>query len=320
MRRPSIGNVPVDNLKGVSAIAGKQGVQHAGCGFPVESDMRLIVLIAAMVVGAGPAVAQSWREYTYPDQFFTVAFPGDPQTQTTTYQVADNRSVEAHVYSVRQDNALFKVTVAELADTGLEESAVIDHAIKMMSQSGEVKVNIPHRVNRVYGRQLSIVGADGIRSLVALFDYNGRLYQIEGNALPTGDDATADAIRFVQSLIFTGGGSNRSAQEIRAAQADCRSGGQTAEAPDGRRSEIRCRRRQSFVALLDALKSGDLSGAQQAYSSLSQLQTNGPANANGAFAQAMSQIGQALQSGDLAGAQQALSSLQRPRGARRDGQ
>jgi hypothetical protein len=194
---------------------------------------------------------------------------------------------------------------------------VIGHAIELMSENGEVKVNIPHRVNRVYGRQLSIVGADGIRSMIALFDYDGRLYQIEANALPTGNDATADAIRFVQSLSFTGGGSNRSADEIRAAQADCRSPGQAAEVPgDGRRFEIRCRRRQSFVALVSSLKSGDLSGARQAYSSLSQLQTGGSANPNGVFAQAMSQIGQALQSGDLAGAQQALSSLQRVRGAR----
>jgi hypothetical protein len=280
--------------------------------------MRLIVFVAAMVVGVGPAVAQSWQEYTYPDQFFAVAFPADPQTETTTYQVADNRSVEAHVYSVRQDNALFKVTVAELADSGLEERAVIGHAIKMMSESGEVKINIPHRVNRVYGRQLSIVGADGIRSMVALFDYSGRLYQIEGKALPTGNDATADAIRFVQSLIFTGGGSNRSAEEIRAAQANCRSGGQAPEAAgDGRRPEIRCRRRQSLVALVSSLRAGDLSGAQQAYSSLSQLETGGSANRNGASAQAMSQIGQALASGDLAGAQQALSSLPRVRGAPR---
>jgi hypothetical protein len=122
--------------------------------------------------------------------------------ETTTYQVMDNRSVEAHVYSVRQDNAVFKVTVAEIADAGLEESAVTDHAIKTMSEGGEVKVNIPHRINRVYGRQLSIVGRDGIRSMVALFDYNGRVYQIEGQVLPAGNDASADAIRFVQSLIF----------------------------------------------------------------------------------------------------------------------
>jgi hypothetical protein len=83
---------------------------------------------------------------------------------------------------------------------------------------------------------------------------------------------------------------------------------------DDRRLEIRCRRQQSFVALANSLDSGDLSGAQQAYSSRNQLQRF--ANPNGQFAQAMSQIGQALQGGDLTGAQQALSSLQRGRRAR----
>jgi hypothetical protein len=199
----------------------------------------------------------------------------------------------------------------------ITETAVIDHAIKTISEGGEVKVNIPHRINRVYGRQLSIVGRDGIRSMVALFDYNGRLYRIEGQALPTGNDATADAIRFVQSLIFTGGGSNRSAEEIRAAQAAC-SGpggpGGAAVAGDGRRFEIRCRRQQSLVALVSSLNSGDLSGAQQAYSSLGQFQRFG--NPNGPFAHAMSEIGKALQSGDLPAAQQALSSLERGRRSR----
>jgi hypothetical protein len=76
---------------------------------------------------------------------------------------------------------------------------------------------------------------------------------------------------------------------------------------DGRRFEMRCRRQQSLVALGTSLNSGDLSGAQEAYLSLTQLQ--GFANPNGPFAHAMSEIGQALQSGDLAAAQQALSSL-----------
>jgi hypothetical protein len=289
--------------------------------FPREYNMRLIVLMIAMLVGGGAAAAEGWREYSYPDQLFTVAFPGDPQIEATTYEVADHRTVEAHVYSVRQDNAVFKVTVAELADSGLAESAVINHAINMMSEGGEVKVNFPHRVDRVYGRQLSIVGRDGTRSMAALFDYNGRLYQIEGKALPAENEATADAIRFVQSLIFTDGGSNRSVEDIRAARAICSGLGGPGAAgipgDDGNRVEIRCalsflsfeRRRQAFVALMISLNAGDLSGAQQAYvASLSQLQ--GFANSNRRFAQAMNQIGQALRGGDLTGAQQALSSLE----------
>lgn len=71
-----------------------------------------------------------------------------------------------------------------------------------------------------------------------------------------------------------------------------------------------------MAALVSSLRSGDLSGAQQAYAALNQLQGGGQpqfANPNGPLAQAMSQVGQALQSGDLTGAQQALASLQRGR-------
>jgi hypothetical protein len=273
--------------------------------------MRPFILISALLVFASPAVAQNWQEYSYPDYSFRITFPADPQIEATTYRVTDDRKVEAHVYFVRRDNAEFKVTVAELADAGLEPTAVIDYAIKTLSEGGEVKVNLPHHIMSVFGRQLSIVEGDGSRVAVALFAYHGRLYQIEGKSLLAGNDATADAIRFVQSLIFTGGGP--SADEIRAAQSACSgshgpggAGVPGAAVPDdGRRFEIECRRQQSFVALVSSLNSGDLSGAQQAYSSLSQLQSF--ADPNGPFAQAIGQIGQALKRGDLTGAQHALA-------------
>jgi hypothetical protein len=169
--------------------------------------MRLAALILALFAASGPAAAQGWKEYSYPDYAFTVSFPADPATAVTTYQAADGRTVPARVFSAAQDSGVFKMTIADLSETGLEEGAVIDHAIKTLSQGGEIKVDIPHRVSRVFGRQLSIVGADGSRSSVALFFYEGRLYQIEGKSLPTGN-ATADAIRFQQSLMFTDNGSN----------------------------------------------------------------------------------------------------------------
>jgi hypothetical protein len=184
--------------------------------------MRAITLVLATFVTSGSAAAQNWQEYSYPDYSFTVAFPADPQIETTTYLVADGRSVQAHVFTVRQNNSVLKVTVAELANTGLEESAVIGHAIKTLSAGGEVKFDIPHRIYKVYGRQLSVLGADGSRSTVAVFDYNGRLYQIEAKALPRSSDTAADTLRFQQSLVFTGGGSNRSDDTIRAIREACR--------------------------------------------------------------------------------------------------
>ena len=68
--------------------------------------------------------------------------------------------------------------------------------------------------------------------------------------------------------------------------------------------------RQTFMQMVKSIKSGDLSDAQQAYSDLSQMQSNGqgPA-ANTPFGHALTQIGQALQSGDIGSAQQALTAL-----------
>ncbi len=147
-------------------------------------------------------------------------FPVAPQVQTTTYQVAAGRSVPARIYSARQNSGIFKVTVAELANTGLQENAVIDYAVKTVSEGGEVKVNFPHRIYQVYGRQLSILAKDGSRSTVAMFDHGGRLYQIEAKVLAGGNDT--DLIRFQQSLVFDRAASNRSQDTINAIKEACR--------------------------------------------------------------------------------------------------
>jgi hypothetical protein len=171
--------------------------------------MRLIAFIVASLAACAPAAAQGWTEYAYPSDAFTVSFPAEPTVQTTTYQAADGRTVEARVYSVTQDSGVFRMMVADLSGAAMAENAVIDHAVKTLAEGGEIKLDIPHRISRVYGRQLSIAGPEGSRSMVAAFYYNHRLYLLEGKALPAAADATADAIRFQQSLTFTEGTSNR---------------------------------------------------------------------------------------------------------------
>jgi hypothetical protein len=187
--------------------------------------MRSIAFILAAFVASGPAAAQSWQEYTYPDYAFALALPAAPQIETTTYQAANGRAVPARVYSVRQDNFIFSMTVADLTGTGLEEKATVDHAIKTLAAGGQVTLDIPHRIYRVYGRQLSIRGADGSQSIAAVFDYKNRLYQIEGKALPGGSGGTFETTRFQQSLTFTDGGANRSEEQIRAFREACRGSG-----------------------------------------------------------------------------------------------
>src|SRR5258708_7771228 len=120
--------------------------------------MRLIPIVVAAFVASSPAMAQSWQEYAYPEYVFAVALPAAPQVESERLQVAEGRSTPARVYSVRRDNIILTLTIADLAGTNLQENEVIDHAIKSLSAGSKVVENIPHRIYRVYGRQLTIQG------------------------------------------------------------------------------------------------------------------------------------------------------------------
>ena len=164
--------------------------------------MRLIAFILALFL-AGPAAAADWKEYAYPDFSFTVHFPVEPKIEIAAYEASDGRSFEARIYSVSQDTGVFKITIAEVPDGGPDENALISHAVKTMTEGGVIKVDIPHRIRQVYGRQLGIAGPNGGYSYVAVFLRNKRLYQIEGKAFVAGGQAEIDAMIFQQSLDFT---------------------------------------------------------------------------------------------------------------------
>ena len=169
--------------------------------------MRLPALLLALALIAAPASAQGWREYTYPNYGFALHFPDDPKIEDTTYMTASGISVPARIFSLTQETAAYRMIVADFSRrTNFNDRQVIDLAIKTLAQDAEVKLDIPARVNRVFGRQLSLLGKDGSRSSVALFYYQRRLYQIQGTVLPSNDDSSSgEAIRFQQSLRFTSG-------------------------------------------------------------------------------------------------------------------
>ena len=147
--------------------------------------MRLITFVVAIIAASAPAGAQGWREYEYPNEGFTVAFPAEPKVETTSYQASGGRLVEARVYSVVREGGEFKVTVADLSHTEMSDGNVMAYAVMMLSRAGEVKIDIPHSTRRIIGRQASIDGVDGSQTYASVFFHNRRLYQIEGT-VPAG--------------------------------------------------------------------------------------------------------------------------------------
>ena len=166
--------------------------------------MMHVIATAVALFFTGAALADDWREYENQDYSFTIHFPVDPTVETATYQATGGRSFSAHVFSSKQDTGTFRVTVVEMPgeETG-PNAAVMKEASKAVAGGGVIKFDIEHRVRAVYGRQLGIAGANGGYSYVALFYWNNRLYQVEGNAFVAGGQAEVDAMRFQQSLDLT---------------------------------------------------------------------------------------------------------------------
>jgi hypothetical protein len=165
--------------------------------------MRLSAFVFAMTF-ACPVGAAEWKEYQFTDHAFTVHFPADPKIEMTAYQTPDGRSFDAHVYSTTQETGVFTLMVAAVPETGnqVQEDALMNHAVKQMTEGGMIKFDIQHRIRWFYGRQLGIAGANGGYSYIAVFHHNNRLYQIEGKAFVGGGQAEVDAMRFQQSLDF----------------------------------------------------------------------------------------------------------------------
>ena len=181
--------------------------------------MRLIAFVLAAFVVSGPATAE-WKEFNSVSEGFGVVFPADPDVEeVATFEVVPGKMVAARIYSARYDNTLLKMTVVDARDASLLEAPVIDEALKRLAQGGELKINIPHRIYRIYGRQLSVARPDGSLTTAAVFFANDRLYQIESTKFAGGSEA--DAIRFHQSLTFDRNVANRTAQQMQTMRASC---------------------------------------------------------------------------------------------------
>jgi hypothetical protein len=161
---------------------------------------RVVALAVVLLLNGSPAEAQAWREYRYSG--FAISFPTEPTIESGTYATGDGTIVDARIYSAQQDGTLYKVTVANLP-RGRDEAKVVSEAIGLLTENGDVVVDLPHRVNGILGRQLSIAGHDGSRTAIAVFYRSRRLYLVEGTILPTHDDPMSSAgMRFQQSLRF----------------------------------------------------------------------------------------------------------------------
>jgi len=151
------------------------------------------------------ALAQEWKAYPYPDAGFAIQFPAPPTVEKSTFRTAAGVSLAMTRYSVRQDRGVYSLSVVDFSSTNADEKTTIAETEKSMGAAGKVTVAIDARVNRSFGRELSLNGTDGSRSAVAIFFVDKHLYTLVGEALPPNAiEKSGDSIRFQESLQFIG--------------------------------------------------------------------------------------------------------------------
>ncbi len=164
-----------------------------------------VAMLLALSLTPLAAVAQEWKAYPYPDAGFAVQFPAPPSVEKSTFRTAAGVSLPMTRYVARQERIVYTMSVVDFSTVNADATRTIAEAEKSFGASGKVTVAIDARINRSFGRELSVVGADGSRSAVAIFFVNKHLYTLVGQSLPPGAIArSGDAIRFQQSLQFIG--------------------------------------------------------------------------------------------------------------------
>lgn len=162
-------------------------------------------LLTGSVLLAGTALAQDWKQYSYPAPGFAIQFPVPPTVQSGTYPRPDGAALPMTSYLARQEGIVYRLDVVDFSGTHADEMRTIAETEKALGATGKVAVAVDARVSRSFGRELSLTRADGSRSAVAIFYVGDHLYILDGHSLPPNAIArSGDAIRFQESLQFIG--------------------------------------------------------------------------------------------------------------------
>jgi len=169
--------------------------------------MRLTAL--ATLAGAGLAAmtapaAAAWHGYISHPLGFAFAAPGELKVEKGTYRGAVAGSHDTVVYRFADDNIEYKAMVIDMSDKANDAASLLGEAEYLFQENKKVLMDTFGRVDRQYGRKLTIdLPNNGGRTTAAFYFINGRIISLQATVLPAnGDYNTPELGRFVDSLTF----------------------------------------------------------------------------------------------------------------------
>jgi hypothetical protein len=169
--------------------------------------MRLTALAtlvgAAVAAMTAPATA-AWRGYISHSLGFAFAAPGELKMEKGTYDGAVAGRRDTVVYRFVDDDIEYKAVVIDMGDKANDAATLLGEAEYVFQDGKKVLMDAFGRVDRQYGRKLTIdLPNNGGRMTAAFYFINGRIISLQATVLPAnGDYDTPEMGRFVDSITF----------------------------------------------------------------------------------------------------------------------
>jgi hypothetical protein len=200
--------------------------------------MKLLPLISVALFVTTQGQAQDWKTVVAVSDGFRANYPGDPATESISYDTEFNLSLPGRVYRAADALGRYSTTVVDYRDAErlhsersakclaadganqldgdtcqndfvMEVAGAMDHAVSHFLKHDGVKVTQygTYFLDMVAGRLLQLTNSDRSRTYVAVHQHAGRLY-IQEATVPA---AMPEPILFMQSLAWV----NEQGQAIR---------------------------------------------------------------------------------------------------------
>ena len=172
-----------------------------------SGSMYLVAASLALALGAAPAQSQEWGLYLSADDLFSIDFPGEPSVRETTYETEYGITLPARAYTAEDEFGAYSITAVDwreapaLHEAGNETcmasnadlcggdrarheigGAMLHAAFGLIEHGDEVTYLGQMDSEEVEGVRVSLLNADGSRTIGATHWHEDRLYIIEATA------------------------------------------------------------------------------------------------------------------------------------------
>ena len=166
--------------------------------------MRILASLTGALLIAGLPANAAWKGYISHPLGFAFAAPGDLKMEKGTYRGAVAGPHDTYSYRFLDDNIEYKVVITDMTEKANDAATLLGEAEYIFQEDKKVLMDTFGRVDRHYGRKLTIDLPDNKgRTTAAFYFVNGRIVSLQATVLPeNGDYDTPEMGRFVDSVTF----------------------------------------------------------------------------------------------------------------------